>query len=108
MKDFLISKNAADKINSLKDLSNNDEYLRIKVDGGGCNGFKYEIVFTDKKTDEDITFNKNGAIVLIDKVSIGFLKNSELDYVEELGNSSFTIKNPNSKSSCGCGTSFSY
>ena len=108
MNEFSISQKAADKINMLNSNESKPQMFRIKVDGGGCNGFKYEIVFTDKKTDEDITFNKNGAIVLIDKVSIGFLKNSELDYIEELGNSSFTIKNPNSKSSCGCGASFSY
>ncbi|MSO13485.1 HesB/IscA family protein [Rickettsiales endosymbiont of Trichoplax sp. H2] len=108
MNEFSISQKAADKINMLNSKESKPQMFRIKVEGGGCNGLKYQIGFTDSKNNDDFEYDKDGACVVIDKISIEFLKNSELEYVEELGNSSFVINNPNSKSSCGCGSSFSF
>ena len=108
MHKFLISKEASDKINMLNLEEQNKYMFRIKVEGGGCNGYKYQISFTDFKYNNDIEFNQNGACVIIDNVSIFFLRNARLEYTEELGHSSFFIKNPNFQSYCGCGASFSF
>jgi iron-sulfur cluster insertion protein len=108
MNNFIISKNASDMINLLNNKEGENNMLRIKVEGGGCNGLKYQIYFTDAQKDADCIFTKDGAKILIDKISLGFLKDSELDYYEDLGSAAFIIKNPNSSSNCGCGQSFSY
>lgn len=82
--------------------------LRIRVDSGGCAGFQYHFDLEKTlKTPEDILFDVEGARVVIDSTSLELLKGAQLDYIEEMMEASFTIKNPNSTSSCGCGTSFS-
>lgn len=82
-------------------------YFRVAVDGGGCSGFQYKFDFDTEKTDADIEFSAGGVTVLVDDISIGFLGNAELDYVEELVGSYFVVNNPNATANCGCGTSFS-
>lgn len=84
------------------------KYFRIKVKGGGCSGFQY-IFKSDNKINEekDLIFNFKNLKILIDKNSFEFIDQSELDYKEELIGSTFSISNPNAKSSCGCGSSFS-
>ena len=81
--------------------------LRVAVNGGGCSGFQYDFVMDDARADDDLVIEKAGAIVVIDPVSLGFLKGAEIDFVDEMIGASFKIKNPNATSSCGCGTSFS-
>jgi iron-sulfur cluster assembly accessory protein len=109
MNKFSISENAARKINSLNAKEKTSQkMLRVKVEGGGCNGLKYQLDLTDNQEGNDLIFMQKGAKVVIDEISIGFLEDSEIDYVEELGSASFVIRNPNSASKCGCGTSFSY
>ena len=81
--------------------------LRIAVEGGGCSGFQYDIKLEEKESDDDTVFNKNGAKVIIDSVSLEFLAGATIDFSEELIGAKFTIDNPNATSSCGCGTSFS-
>jgi iron-sulfur cluster assembly accessory protein len=81
--------------------------LRIAVEGGGCSGFQYDIRLEQKESVEDIVFNKNGAKVVIDPISLEFLAGATIDFSEELIGAKFTIENPNATSSCGCGTSFS-
>jgi iron-sulfur cluster insertion protein len=87
-----------------------DEYkgmmLRVSVSGGGCSGFQYGFTFDDSKNDNDLVIERNGATVLIDDVSLDLLNGAKIDYVEDLIGSSFSIKNPQAKSSCGCGNSF--
>jgi iron-sulfur cluster insertion protein len=87
-----------------------DEYrgrmLRISVSGGGCSGFQYGFTFDDTRNDGDMLIEADGARVLIDDVSLEYLKGSSIDYVEDLIGSSFAIKNPQAKSACGCGNSF--
>lgn len=88
-------------------LLNNDavgKKLRIKVTGGGCSGFQYIMDFTDDyNVDEDMLIADK---VIVDPISLNFLNNAIIDYVETLGYASFEIKNPNASAKCGCGNSF--
>jgi iron-sulfur cluster insertion protein len=81
--------------------------LRVAVLAGGCNGFQYRFELDDATQDDDVVIERAGARVLIDPVSLDLLAGAELDYAEELMGSYFAVKNPNAKSACGCGTSFS-
>ncbi len=86
----------------------NMKYFRIRVKGGGCSGFQYVFKSEDSiNENKDIIFNIKTLKILIDKNSMDFINESELDYKDELIGSSFSITNPNAKNSCGCGTSFS-
>ena len=86
-------------------LSKKDKgsFFRIAIKGGGCSGFQYDFSFDNKQEDNDLRHEN----VIIDKKSADLLKGSEVDYVEELIGENFRITNPQSKSSCGCGISFS-
>ena len=86
----------------LKSVSNGD-YVTLGVKGGGCSGFQYEFTFDKSKQDDDLHYQN----ILIDKTSADLLKGSEVDYVSELIGEQFKISNPQTKSSCGCGVSFS-
>ncbi len=81
--------------------------LRILVEGGGCQGFNYVFDLTDDVKSDDEVFEKDGAGVIIDDISLPYLKGAEIDYVDDLVGASFRVNNPNAASSCGCGTSFS-
>ena len=82
-------------------------YFRITVLGGGCAGFQYKFDFDNSKNKDDIIFKTEKIEVVIDYISLNLIKGSKIDYVNELIGSSFKITNPQSSSSCGCGTSFS-
>jgi iron-sulfur cluster assembly accessory protein len=81
--------------------------LRVAVTGGGCSGFQYDFCIDEARTDDDILIARDDAKVLIDPVSLDFLKGAEIDFVDEMIGAAFRINNPNATSSCGCGTSFS-
>lgn len=81
--------------------------LRIQVNGGGCQGFEYAFKPETEKNDDDHLFEKDGATVIVDDISLPYLENAEIDYVDDLIGAHFKINNPNATSSCGCGTSFS-
>lgn len=81
--------------------------LRVAVNGGGCSGFQYAFDITGAREADDLAIEKGGVTVLIDPVSVDFLKGSEIDFSSELIGAAFKINNPNATSSCGCGTSFS-
>ena len=103
MNNFKLTNNAATRI---KELQKNEEIgslFRISVLGGGCSGFQYEFTFDQSKAADDLNFEN----ILIDKASADLLKGSEVDYVSELIGEQFKITNPQTKSSCGCGVSFS-
>jgi iron-sulfur cluster insertion protein len=102
-----VSASAAKRIAALTTAEGPAMMFRIAVNGGGCSGYQYEFTFDDTRTDDDVLIERDGARVLIDQVSLEFLGGSEVDFVEGLMGSHFEIKNPNAKSSCGCGTSFS-
>ena len=103
IKEINFSKQAVEKIRQL--ISNKPEgtYFRIAVKGGGCSGFKYDFSF-DKIVDKNESKQDK---IIIDKSSLELLKGSNIDFTEELIGSSFKIENPKTKSSCGCGISFS-
>ena len=84
-----------------------DLMLRITVNGGGCQGFEYLFKSETIKNEDDHVFQKDGAAIIIDDISLPFLKGAEIDYAEDLIGAHFKINNPNANSSCGCGTSFS-
>lgn len=104
---FTITENAAKRIAHLAGQEPfPDAKLRIAVDGGGCSGFQYRYEFTAEKQADDTAFERDGATILIDAMSLEFLKDSAVDYVETLGAAHFEIKNPNATANCGCGNSF--
>ena len=104
-----ISPRAAKQIKKLmaEDASDRPLMLRITVNSGGCSGFQYQFKFDTERMEEDFVFHEGQATVVIDEPSLAILDGSEVDYVEELIGSAFTVKNPNAAASCGCGTSFS-
>ena len=103
IKEINFSTKAVERINHLISKKPLGTFFRIAVKGGGCSGFKYDFSFDKKPNKEDLKFNN----ILIDKTSADLLKGSEVDYVSELIGDSFKVSNPQSKSSCGCGVSFS-
>jgi iron-sulfur cluster assembly accessory protein len=105
---FNISPTASARIAHLLATEPAGTRLRVAVDGGGCSGFQYKFDFDSAgPSAEDKVFGDVNAPVIVDDISLGFLNGAMLDYVETLGASSFEIKNPNAKASCGCGNSFS-
>ena len=103
IKEIKFTDKAIKKINNLLSKKDKGSFFRIAIKGGGCSGFKYDFSFDKNPKDEDLKFNN----ILIDKASADLLKGSEVDYASELIGDSFKISNPQSKSSCGCGVSFS-
>ena len=102
-KEIKFTDKAIKQINHLLSSKNNGSFFRIAIKGGGCSGFQYDFSFDKLMEKDDLKFEN----ILIDKTSADLLKGSEVDYVSELIGDSFKITNPQSKSSCGCGTSFS-
>ena len=102
-----MSPNAVKKINELLTEENNPALnLRIFVQGGGCSGFQYGFTFDEAVNEDDFNLNIDGARVLVDSLSSQYLQGAEIDYVESLAGSQFSIKNPNAQTTCGCGSSF--
>jgi len=105
---FAVSANAARRIAALKAVEGNDALMmRVTVSGGGCSGFKYEFGLDAALNGDDKVFERDGQKVVIDTTSLEFVANAELDFKEDLMGSYFAVGNPNAKSSCGCGASFS-
>ncbi len=103
IKEIKFTDKALKQIDTLLSQKDKGSFFRIAIKGGGCSGFQYEFTFDNSKADDDLNYDK----ILIDKTSAALLKGSEIDYVNELIGSQFKITNPQSKSSCGCGVSFS-
>lgn len=105
---FRISANAASRIAEIARADGNPALkLRISVSGGGCSGFQYGFTLDETQTPEDVLIEAHGVGVLVDQVSLDYLKDAEIDFVRDLTGASFQVKNPNATSSCGCGNSFS-
>ncbi len=81
--------------------------LRVAVLAGGCSGFQYRFELDPQTQPDDLVIERGPARVVVDSVSMDLLAGSELDYTDELMGSHFAVRNPNAKSACGCGTSFS-
>ncbi len=100
--------NAVNKVKELiTEEENPDLKLRAFVNGGGCSGFQYGFSFDEISNEDDFILTKDGVTFLVDSVSFQYLIGSEIDYTDSLEGAQFTIKNPNAKSTCGCGSSFS-
>ncbi len=80
--------------------------LRVSVSGGGCSGFQYGFEFDDKVKDGDTEIKKDNVVLLVDAMSMQYLANAEVDFLDGLEGSRFVINNPNAKTTCGCGSSF--
>lgn len=105
---FYISDAAARRIISLaKQEGYANPLLKITVNSGGCYGLQYSFDLVKETEEGNVCFDHQDARVVMDDLSLGFLKGSTLDYVDDMMGSYFTIKNPNASSSCGCGNSFS-
>jgi iron-sulfur cluster insertion protein len=103
-----VTESAANKVKALvAEEKNPNLKLRVSVNGGGCSGFQYAFAFDETVNDDDTVVEKNGASVLVDVTSMQYLNGSEVDYLEGLEGARFVVNNPNAKSSCGCGSSFS-
>ncbi len=103
IKEIKFTDKAIKQINSLLSKKDKGSFFRIAIKGGGCSGFQYDFSYDLKPSEDDLVQNN----ILIDKQSADLLKGSEIDYVDELIGESFKITNPQTKSSCGCGVSFS-
>jgi iron-sulfur cluster assembly accessory protein len=104
---FSVTDSAAARIAHLIATEPGASAFRVAVNGGGCSGFQYEFGFAEAPAADDTVIRRGAATVVVDEVSLPFLDNAEIDWVDDLIGSSFKIRNPNAKSSCGCGVSFS-
>jgi iron-sulfur cluster insertion protein len=102
-----VSARAATRIAEILKAEPGPTMLRVAVTGGGCSGFQYNFTLDGAAMDDDLVVERDGATVLIDPVSLDFLKGAEIDFTDDLIGAAFKVNNPNATSSCGCGTSFS-
>ncbi|MGA2953663.1 MAG: iron-sulfur cluster assembly accessory protein [Caulobacteraceae bacterium] len=102
-----LSPAAADRLKAIALREGRPIMLRVAVDGGGCSGFQYRFDLISEADADDFTIERDGAHAVVDVVSLALLKGSEIDFVDELAAAEFRVRNPNAKSSCGCGVSFS-
>ncbi|EJL81087.1 iron-sulfur cluster insertion protein ErpA [Pantoea sp. BIGb0393] len=99
---------AAKKVkNLISDEENPELKLRVYITGGGCSGFQYGFTFDDQMNDGDMTIEKQGVALVVDPMSLQYLVGGSVDYTEGLEGSRFIVTNPNAKTTCGCGSSFS-
>ncbi len=102
-----LAESGARRLSKLSEAEGKPVLLRVAVDGGGCSGFQYRFELVDGPQADDLVVRRDGQAVVIDPVSVPFLKDSEIAFVDELAGAQFVIRNPNAASSCGCGVSFS-
>ena len=98
---------AADAVRDLMAKRELDGYgLRVYIQGGGCSGYQYGMALDDNFRDEDLVTDCHGVKVVVDEVSINYMRGATVDFVDDLMGSGFKVENPNAVSSCGCGSSF--
>ena len=102
-----LSETAAARLAKLAEAEGRPVMLRVAVDGGGCSGFQYRFELVESAEPDDLRIEAAGQAALVDPVSLPFLKNSEIAFVDDLAGAQFVVRNPNAASSCGCGVSFS-
>lgn len=104
--DFTVA--AAAKVRELiQEEGNAALALRVYIQGGGCSGFQYGFEFDENRAEDDVAVNTDDVTLLVDPLSLQYLMGSEVDYSESLQGAQFVIRNPNAKTTCGCGSSFS-
>ena len=105
--EIVLTESAADAIRALLDERKLENHaLRVFIAGGGCSGYQYGMALEGEARDNDLTISQHGVNVVIDDVSINYLRGATIDFVNEVMGSGFKIDNPNASSSCGCGNSF--
>jgi len=98
---------AASKVAELiREEGNEALKLRVYISGGGCSGFQYGFSFDEEQAEDDLAVQTDGVTLLVDPLSLQYLLGAEVDYSESLHGAQFTIRNPNAKTTCGCGSSF--
>ena len=103
-----VSETAVAKLQDILAEENNPNLkLRVFVQGGGCSGMQYGFTLDELQAEDDWDLDINGVHVLVDSMSGGYLQGAEIDYKEDTYGASFSIKNPNAQTTCGCGSSFS-
>lgn len=107
MEQFAVTDRAAARIAEIVALEGKPAALRVAVLAGGCSGFQYKFELDEAPADDDLIIEQGPARVFVDPASLDLLAGSELDYTEALMGAHFAVRNPNAKSACGCGTSFS-
>jgi iron-sulfur cluster insertion protein len=106
MTPITVTERAAHRIKAIIAGNPGKMHLRVSVMGGGCSGFQYGFELDDARNEDDLAVETNGATVVIDSVSLGYMEGAEIDFVDDLIGASFKVKNPVATASCGCGTSF--
>ncbi len=105
--DVTLSETAARRLKAISQAEGRSLVLRVSVVGGGCSGFQYQFGLVEDAQPQDVHIERDGSAALVDDISMAFLKGSVIDFVDELAGAQFQVRNPNAKSSCGCGVSFS-
>ena len=100
-----VTSKAAEKLREMMAEEKKD-FLRVYVQGGGCSGFQYGMMLDDGPGSEGELFESNGIKLLIDPISISYLKDAVVDFIDSPAGGGFSISNPNATSTCGCGSSF--
>ena len=103
----LVTAAAGTKLSSLIEREQKGNYLRVKITGGGCNGLSYKMKFVGYPKRGDILVRSSGAQILVDTKSALYLRGTQLDFSDKMVGGGFKFSNPNAKSSCSCGESFS-
>ena len=102
------TESAAGKVRSLIDEEGNPQLkLRVYITGGGCSGFQYGFEFDEQQAEDDLALERDGVTLLVDPLSLQYLMGAEVDYRESLQGAQFVIRNPNARTTSGCGSSFS-
>ena len=105
---LLFTPAAAAKVGELiREEGNGALKLRVYISGGGCSGFQYGFEFDEEQAEDDVAVQRDGVTLLVDPLSLQYLHGAEVDYTESLSGAQFVIRNPNAKTTCGCGSSFS-
>ncbi len=102
----VLTENAARRVAEILKAEPAGSVLRVGVDGGGCSGFQYTYNITQDRSEEDVVLEREGATVVIDQISLDFLRGCQIDFIDDLMGRMFKIRNPAATASCGCGSSF--
>jgi iron-sulfur cluster insertion protein len=105
--ELVVTEAAASKVGELvREEGNPALKLRVYITGGGCSGFQYGFAFEEEQADDDLVLRRGEVTVLVDPLSLQYLHGAEIDYAENLSGARFVIRNPNARTTCGCGASF--
>lgn len=106
IQDIALTPSAAARVAAVAAKQGKPAILRLSVDGGGCSGFQYKFGFADGPDPDDTVAEQGDVRLVVDSISLDFVRGCQVDYVESLGGAAFRVDNPNAASGCGCGTSF--